>query len=277
MNRRGAIKFLLLAMLPCSLLGAGATSRPANPAPPDTSIQVAAPKEVEFRDESRDDNGKPRQIILDLTGQSMKGAVAYANFRIEQAIDDAGEDLADSDDPVLFSNTHIKKTEQYRRSNGAPLIKVRALFRAPSRHATTFVRFKGQVQVMTLSDESRSIIIPRLASYIAHRPEVKALRKEKLGLQTGFAHYNGHDDHRYVYVWTYGNPVIVRKAQIIDDNGQLIADGLIDDDYDMINSRQYSLGQLPRNVDDRMSLKLEIAAGQKVITVPFDLRNMSLP
>ena len=88
MNRRGAIKYALLAALPCSLFGAGATSRPANPAPSDTSIQVAAPKEVEFRDESRDDNGKPRQIILDLTGQAMNRAVAYANFRIEQAIDD---------------------------------------------------------------------------------------------------------------------------------------------------------------------------------------------
>jgi len=234
---------------------------------------VAAPKEVEFRDESRDDDGKPRQIILDLTGQAMDRAVAYANFRIEQAIDDAGEDLADSDDPVLFSNTHIKKTEQFRRSNGVPLIKVSALFRAPSKHATTFVRFKGQVQVMTLSDESRSIIIPKLASYITHRPEVKALHQEKLGIDV---HTNG-SDFKYIYVWIYGNPVIVRKAQIIDDNGQVLADGRIDDDYDTMNSRQYSLGQLPRNVDDRMSLKLEIAAGQKVITVPFDLRNMSLP
>lgn len=264
---------MLLATLPCSLLGAGATSRPANPAPPDTSIKVAAPNEVEFRDESRDDNGKPRQIILDLTGQAMDRAVAYANFRIEQAIDDAGEDLADSDDPVLFNNTHIKKTEQYRLSNGTPLIKVRALFRAPSKPATTFVRFKGQVQVMTLSDERRSIVIPKLGSYITHRPEVKALRKEKLGLDI---HTNGTDS-KYVYVWIFGNPVIVRKAQIIDENGQLLADGHIDNDYDTMNSRQYSLAELPRNVDDRMSLTLEIAAGQKVITVPFDLRNMSLP
>ena len=117
MNRRAAIKLVLLAALPCSLLGAGATSRPANP---DTTIQVTAA--VGSFDESSDGKREPSPITLELIGQPMNRAIAYANFRIEEAIDDAGEDLADSDDPVLQSNTHIQDPQHFCRPDGTPAI-----------------------------------------------------------------------------------------------------------------------------------------------------------
>lgn len=274
MNRRRAIEFVLLATVPCILLGAGVTSRPANSLAPDPEIHVAPSETGGFYNESHNEDSF--EVMLDLTGQRMKRATAYANFRIEQAVDEAGEDLVATDDWTLKSNTRIRPVQQLHRPDGVPSVRVAAQIRAPSKYPAKLVRLKGRVQVMTLSTDSRSLMIPKLAGYIAHPYELKELINEKLTIQVGVAQrVDGRNIGKDVYAWINGNPTIVRNLQIVDDSGRVIADGS-KRGFDLSNTKAYSFDDLPRVVDDRMSLKIEVAAGQKVVTVPFDLKNVLL-
>lgn len=273
LNRRRVIEFVLLATVPCILLGAGATSRPANSVAPDTAIRVTPSATGGFYNENHDEDSF--QVMLDLTGQSMKLATAYANFRIEQAVDETGEDLVDTDNLTLKFNTRIRAVQQLHRPDGVPSVRVTAQIHKPSKYPAKLVRLKGRVQVMTLSADSRSLMIPKLAGYIAHPHEIKELVDEKLTIQVGISQpVDGKNIGKDVYAWINGNPTIVRFVQIIDDNGRVIAEGSKPDF--LSNMKSYSLDDLPRVVDDRMSLRIEVAAGQKVITIPFDLKDVAL-
>lgn len=210
------------------------------------------------------------QLILIVSGEATKRVVAYANFRIDQAIDDAGENLIPADDLTLKVNSRIHSPSAVRRSNGVPSIWVTASIQNASRRATKITRLLGQVQLMTLSDESRSIVIPKLATFIANGAKNQELAKEKLSLQMGT-----NDDKKYPYLFVTGNPTIVRKAQIIDDNGRVLAESGFETGFSL-NSKNCSFG-LPRELDDKMSLKFEVAVSQKVITVPFDFKDIPLP
>lgn len=211
------------------------------------------------------------QLILIVSGQATKRVVAYANFRIDHAIDDAGEDLIPSDDLTLKVNSRINSPNAVHRSDGAPSIWVTGLIQNASRRATKITHLVGQVQLMTLSDESRNLIVPKLASFIANGGKDTNLAKERLSLQIDID--NG--DKKKIYAFIGGNPTIVRKIQIIGDKGQVLSEGNLEGDFSL--NTKHCFFELPRDVDDQMSLKFEVAASQKVLTVPFDFKDIPLP
>jgi len=232
-------------------------------------LQAALAKITETRD-SKPERGST-QIVLTVSGPAAKRAEAFANFRVDQAADDAGENLVPSDHLTLAINTRINDVFRVKRSDGVPSFVVDGLIRTPSRQATKIIRLVGQVQVMTLSDENQSIIIPKLANYIAKSRANKDLASKKLTLEIGID--NG--DKTRLFTNVGGNPAIVRKLQIIDDNGRVLEEGGFNPGF-TLNTKSCFFA-LPRDVDDRMSLKFEVAVSQKVITVPFDFKDIPLP
>lgn len=225
---------------------------------------------AEYRESDRE-RGRT-QIVLTISGQATKRVVAFANFRVDQAIDDVSENLVPSHDLTLYTNSRIKEAYRVKRSDGVPSFVVRGQIRAASRQATKITRLLGQVQVMTLSDESRSVTVPKLASFIANGGKDANLAKEKLKLQIGT---DNDGDKKRIYAFIGGNPTIVRKIQVIDDNGKVLDDGEFGPGFGLNTKDCYFA--LPRDVDDKMSLKFEVAASQKVLTVPFDFKDIPLP
>lgn len=277
MSRRGVVQLSLLATLLCGSIHAGTQSAPSAASAPDTTLTDASSIKInQFRDIDGIASGSwgPSQVVLVVTGQSMKHAVAFANFRVEQAIDNAGENLVDSDDSDLRTNTNIHVAQHVRHRDGIPSIKVTALIRTPPRRATKLLRLNGQVQVMTISDESRSLVIPKLASFIARGGQMKGVGSKKLSVWMGI---DQGDNGKNLYGYLNGNPTIIRRIEIIDASGILLKQGYIPDDYDDRNNKMCSFFKLPRIVDDQMSLKIEVAATQKVVTVRFDLKDIPLP
>lgn len=211
------------------------------------------------------------QLILIVSGQATKRVVAYANFRIDQAIDDVGENLIPADDLTLKVNSRIHSPSAVHRSDGVPSLWVTGSIQNASRRATKITRLLGQVQLMTLSDESRNLIVPKLASFIAKGAKDTNLAKERLSLQIDVD--NG--DKKHIRGFIGGNPTIVRKVQIIGDKGQVLSEGNLQGDFSLNDKDCFF--ELPRDVDDKMSLKFEVAASQKIISVPFDFKDIPLP
>jgi len=225
---------------------------------------------AEYR-ESDHERGRT-QIVLTVSGQATKRVIAFANFRVDQAIDDVAENLVPSDDLTLYTNSRIKEAYRVKRADGVPSFVVRGQMRTASRQATRITRLVGQVQVMTLSDESRSVIVPKLASFIANGGKDANLAKEKLKLQIST---DNDGNKKHIYAFIGGNPTIVRKIQVIDDDGKVLEDGSFGPGFSLNTKDCYFA--LPRDVDDKMSLKFEVAASQKVISVPFDFKDIPLP
>lgn len=241
---------------------------------PAVHLHVSCVQINEARDTDTAGSGwGPSQVVLEVTGEPTKRAIAFANFRVEQAIDDAGENLVDSDESELRHNTYIHVAQPFRRTDGVPSIRVTGFIHTPSKRTTKLVRLKGRVQVMTLSDESQSVVIPKLASYFTQKPAIKELDSTKLWVESYLFFDQKGKDFRAHFG---GNPAIVRKVQIFDGDGQLLRKGHLSDDYD-VNSREVTFYSMPRPVDDKMSMKIEFAASQRIVTVPFDLKDVPLP
>lgn len=264
-------------MLLIALVGARGGAVQSDATRPAVHLHVSAVQINEARDT---DTGGPRwgpsQVVLEVTGEPLKRAVAFAHFRVEQAIDDAGENLVDSDDSELRHNTYIHVTQPVRRTDGVPSIRVSGFIHTPSKRTTKLVRLKGRVQVMTLGEESQSVVIPRLASYFTQKPAIKELDRKKLWVESNL-YFDWHNSSKDFDVRLGGNPAIVRKLQIFDADGQLLRNGHLSDDYNVQDSREVTFFAMPRPPDDKMSMKIEFAASQKVITVRFDLKDIPLP
>ena len=263
-------------MLLIALVGARGGAVQSDATRPAVNLRVSAVQINEARDTDIVSPGwGPSQVVLEVTGEPLKRAVAFANFRVEQAIDDAGENLVDSDDWELRHNTNIHVAKKVRRPDGDPSIRVTGFIHTPSKRTTKLVRLKGQVQVMTLSDESQSAVIPRLASYFNQQPVIKELAGKKLWVES-VLYFDWHNSSKDFDVRLGGNPAIVRKVQIFDGDGQVLRNGHFSDGYDL-NARQVTFFAMPRPPDDKMSMKLEFAASKQIITVRFDLKDVPLP
>lgn len=263
-------------MLLIALVGARGGAVQSDATRPAVHLHVSCVQINEARDTDTAGPGwGPSQVVLEVTGEPMKRAVAFANFRVELATDDAGENLVDSDDSELRHNTNIHVAQPVRQPDGVPSIRVTGFIHTPSKRTTKLVRLKGQVQLMTLSDESQSVVIPKLASYFDQQRVIKELAGKKLWVESNL-YFDWRNSSKDFDVRLSGNPAIVRKLQIFDADGQLLRNGHLSENYDL-DFREVTFFAMPRPPDDKMSMKIEFAASQKVITVRFDLKDIPLP
>lgn len=212
--------------------------------------------------------GVSSNATLVLHGELLRKVAACANIYIEKAIDSGGADLANLNMDEFRSN--VERQDVYISSppGEPPTANVDVALEPLSKGARKLARLKGHLQLMVLSNESRSLTIPHLKSCMDKTIPVPQLAHEHIQVSVS-------QTPDRVMVIVEGNTSIIEKIEIDDSNGKNISKELFMD-FSVFQSLRRDLA-VPRKVDDEMSIKIQYAASYRIVSVPFDLKEFSDP
>jgi len=205
---------------------------------------------------------------LVLHGELIRRAAACANIYIEKAIDSGGADLANLGMDEFSSNVAAQSINPTWPPSKEPSAWVNVSLRPLSKGARKLARLKGHLQLMVLSDESRSLTIPHLKSCLDKTMPIPQLAHEHIQLSVSQL------PDRVIVIFE-GNTPIIKKIEIDDSNGKSISKELFMD-FTVFQSLRRDFA-LPRAADDRMSIKIQYAATYRIVSVPFDLKEFPDP
>jgi len=205
---------------------------------------------------------------LMLHGELIRKAAACANIYIEKAIDSGGADLANLGMDEFRSN--VERQDVYISSppGEPPTANVDVALGPLSKGARKLARLKGHLQLMILSDESRSLTIPHLKSCLDKTMPIPQLAHEHIQLSVS------QTPDRVMVIFE-GNTPIIEKIEIDDADGKSISKELFMD-FTFVQTLRRDFA-LPRAADDRMSIKIQYAASYRIVSVPFDLKEFPDP
>lgn len=212
--------------------------------------------------------GISSNATLVLHGELLRKVAACANIYIEKAIDSGGADLANLSMDEFTSN--VARQDVYISSppGEPPTANVDVTLGPLSKGARKLARLKGHLQLMVLSDESRSLTIPHLKSCLDKTIPVPQLAHEHI-------HVSVSETPDRVMVIVDGNTSIIEKIEIDDADGKSISKELFMD-FSVFQSLRRDLA-IPRKADDQMSIKIQYAASYRIVSVPFDLKEFPDP
>lgn len=212
--------------------------------------------------------GVSSNATLVLHGELLRKVAACANIYIEKAIDAGGADLANLSMDEFRSN--VERQDVYISSPpGEPPTAYAEVALGPlSKGARKLARLKGHLQLMVLSDQSRSFTIPHLKSCMDTTIPVPQLAHERIQVSVS-------QTPDRVMVIVEGNTSIIEKIEIDDSNGKSISKELFMD-FSLFQSLRRDLA-IPRKADDQMSIKIQYAASYRIVSVPFDLKEFPDP
>ena len=216
-------------------------------------------------DEIRDDGRHPSAsstAVLELHGAILKKSAACANISVEKAIDAAGADLANMDETAFDWNVRAQRIRLRSLPGDEPVAWIDVNLGPLSKGARKLARLKGRLQLMVLSDESRSVSIPYLKSRLNRTTPVPQLAADLIKLHV-------FETSERVTVYPDGNTSIIKSMEIDDANGKTISKGAFDQGKLPPFKCDFAV---PREVDDQMSLKIQYAASYRIVSVPFDLK-----
>lgn len=212
--------------------------------------------------------GISSNATLVLHGELLRKVAACANIYIEKAIDSGGADLANLDMDEFRSN--VERQDVYISSppGEPPTANVDVTLGPLSKGARKLARLKGHLQLMILSDESRSLTIPHLKSCLDKTMPVPQLAHEHIQVSVS------QTPDRVMVIFE-GNTPIIEKIEIDDADGKSISKELFMD-FTFVQTLRRDFA-LPRAADDRMSIKIQYAASYRIVSVPFDLKEFPDP
>lgn len=223
-------------------------------------------------------------LTLRLEGPEIAGATEYGQPRITQASDDTGASL--KPEPLgagdffmpLQSGAFASSDEQA----AARPTEVRVSLNAPQRNAAKITRVRGEVRVKA-GGEKKVVMVAGVNGRIGKRVDDPALKAAKLTV-TVLDPKAQEDGERFgadagpgggaVSVKITGDNSVVKQVDVVGPDGQSISQGR--STAGSGNTTVYSV-MFDRELDQSMSLKIELLTGQKVVRVPIDLRDVPLP
>ena len=205
---------------------------------------------------------------LVLHGELIRKAAACANIYIEKAIDSGGADLANLGMDEFSSNVEAQNINPTWPPSKEPSAWVNVSLGPLSKGARKLARLKGHLQLMILSDESRSLTIPHLKSCLDKTMPIPQLAHEHIQLSVS------QTPDRVMVIFE-GNTPIIEKIEIDDADGKSISKELFMD-FTFVQTLRRDFA-LPRAADDRMSIKIQYAASYRIVSVPFDLKEFPDP
>ncbi len=212
--------------------------------------------------------GVSSNATLVLHGELLRKVAACANIYVEKAIDSGGADLANLNMDEFKSNVERQSIYIASSPGEEPTAYAEVALGPLSKGAHKLARLKGHLQLMVLSEESRSLTIPHLKSCMDTTIPIPQLAPERIQVSVSQA-----PDR--VMVIVEGNTSIIEKIEIDDSNGKSISKELFMD-FSVFQSLRRDLA-VPRKADDQMSIKIQYAASYRIVSVPFDLKEFPDP
>jgi len=215
-------------------------------------------------------------IWLKLEGSALRDATTYVNLRIDQAVDEHGNDLIK---PYDTRSTPLERPVSFLElaADKPPAIQIGIPLPNTPRATRSIAHLRGQLEIRVGSDLvtvtfsklktnlNRSVSDPTLAALGDLDPKIFRLGDQRLGNDTANA----------VGFYATAAAVMLANVEVIDSDGSVI--GRARPSHDVPEAGFQANVQLPRVVDDTMSLRVNLYRKTTLIKVPFDLKDIALP
>lgn len=222
----------------------------------------------------------PLTVTLRLDSPEVSGATIYRNLHITQATDDTGASLVLKGAESPFGNSMQLRSPMAGMGGGlapnvaAPEVDVRLAM--PSRKATMIRVLKGDLQVPAGGQE-KTIEVNNVTAMVGKKIEDPALKQSGLAVEvadpkavTKGMGITGPS----VAVRIGGDADAIRSVDVVDAMGKVISQGCFTSADGVSQTR--TLG-LAKPADASARLRIKVIVGQKVVTVPFELKDIPLP
>jgi hypothetical protein len=234
--------------------------------------------------------GEDLTLLLRLSGDDLESAAEYGMLRIREATDDTGRSLLlKGDDRIIYPEEQafvpFRIPEFESDPKSAPRqFEVHLL--PADRKAVKIATLKGQVQIR-IGGEEKFVSAPKAKGLLGKKIEDPILAEAKLEVRllpvaTKPENTFAPDDAEWVDIEVKGNPAAVQKIEMLDSTERDLRVGSAIDDEDAAGEKteedlHHHRIAISRALDEKMTLKLTLRIGQKVIVVPIDLKDVKLP
>ena len=283
----------LLPILVLSLTSAP-TTQPANPQKITTKVVGVSEKRlkvVDPQEETLDAGGNELVLVVRLGGRPLAGATKYGLPQLEEAVDDTGakliiraEEWRPDDELQRFDTVECGFGRVFRnawfdrRKPDGGLVEIR--LNAPGRNASRIKTLKG---VLPVWSQGRKAVLsfPNAVKLLGTKIEdpvltgakleIKVLKPEELQSR----HQYPHDFENAVSLELSGNLSALDDVGVVDKEGAELGHDRRSTSYE--DKKQIWTLRLSKPLDDTMRLRITAFVEQKIIMVPFDLKDIPLP
>lgn len=215
-------------------------------------------------------------VVLSLKGPEADAAIRYGDLKIQEAVDDKGTSLVPdkerADDQAKFkdyANAFFRKFDlEQKRPVAAPQVDLH--LPPAARAATKIVRLRG-----TFSLAQQGTLKPVEATALKSTGNKKKLSvPAEAGLGITLAIERGKDI-RSIGLEITGDENALESIEVFDAAGEKVSSGI--SSWSFNGGPAHKSLDLEKPLDDTMKLVAQIAVDRKIVTVPFDLKDIALP
>jgi hypothetical protein len=214
------------------------------------------------------------KLTLSVIGPEAEASTYYGNVKIDEAIDDQGVSLAPAKDAFHagakfkeYSNAFFRKSNFAGRKPAAPQVEFE--FAPPARGVSKIAHLRGSLELAD-AGTVRTIEVAGLKSGGTKTLAIPAAAKVQISATASTG-----DNVRSISVDITGDESAVESVEIIDAAGQKVSNGL--SSWSINGGPAHKSLGLKKALDDEMKLVVKIIMDRKIVTVPFDLKDVSLP
>jgi hypothetical protein len=236
------------------------------------------------------------ELTLHVDGPGVAGARKYGKLNVTEAKDDAGTDLTQKPKggPEFESEQfrEVREPESFggfgdREKKPKPTgfdVDVR-LSTVPARQAKTLRVVHGEMVVLA-GGEKKIVAVKSIPQHYNKPIEDAALKAvgvtftmldpEKKAADLGVIILGGGDRKKSVPVQITGNVDAIASVKFVDKSGQDLGQGSMSQNGQPADKRTITY-ELSQPVSDDVTLQIEVWPGQKIVKVPFELKDVKLP
>ena len=216
------------------------------------------------------------KVVLSLKGPEAESSIRYGDLKLQEAADDKGASLIPAkaifDDSAKFKdypNAFFRKFDlKQKRPAAAAQIEFHL---APSaRAATKIVRLRGTFSLA----QQGTIKTVELTSLKSSGDKKKLDIPAEAGLGITLVVKPGKDV-KSIGLEITGDENALESIEVLNAAGEKVSNGI--SSWSFNNGPAHKSLDLEKPLDDSMKLVVKIAVDRKIVTVPFDLKDIALP
>jgi hypothetical protein len=258
------------------LLLAGGLSGVAQAAVEVVPFRIEETRVIEFGDDKVSRSPASLTLTLSLIGPEAESSIQYGNLKLEAAVDDKDTSLIPAEDTFHdaakfkeYSNAFFRKSNFGSDNNKPAAPEVELDLALPARSATKIVHLRGSLELAG-AGTLRTIEVAAL----------KGAGKKALTLPAGApvgitVDVPSGDNVRSISLDMTGDESALESASVVDAAGRKVSNGM--SSWSINGGPVQKSLELDRPLDDSMKLVVKVTLDRKIIKVPFDLKDVTLP
>lgn len=239
-------------------------------------FRIEETRVIAFGDDKVSRSTASLKLTLSLIGPEAESSIQYGNLKLEAAVDDKGASLIPVEDVFHdaakfkeYSNAFFRKSNFGFDNNKPAAPEVELDLAVPARAATKIVRLQGSLELAN-AGTLRTIEVAALKG--AGKKTVAMPASAPVGITVTVG---SGDDVRSISLEITGDESALESAEVVDAAGRKVSNGM--SSWSINGGPVQKSLELDRPLDNSMKLVVKVTLDRKIIKVPFDLRDITLP